>query len=560
MKTRNLLIAALLLGGMTAFNSCSEKEIDNITPPIDQPVEEELETVFVMNAGYGDNLETRAGELEDPSNELEDPSKLSSDYEDVYNYSLAIFEANEGGVSDDSKILAYYAIKSETPIWTPAERGTGMGEETDYHNVHRGDQFGFYLMPQRFKTSAKHVAIVVVANSDVLDKSLIGPESSEVPTSISNFGQYVKYINTSKFPEPVSDGPAGVKYPMSSNVCVVAIEPGKYNAVGLGSAQSTYGMEKAQSVLKNWDSTIELTSENYKPTIEQRILLYRNWSQIELKEIDVKTYTKDATDAKFTLKEAFLMNVPVNGRMFDEMKIASGSGRTDLGKWASWGGALNLAGLTDLRSVEFYSGYSNDKNAEKESSTSLEDSKGEGVYDKYFRDQVIAAATTYADGYYRDLSAGDNIAIQGKKSIQSNSDGNDLAFFPGKNFSFIVNSGNYGVSYKPETLSEDYDPEKSIVLCIKGDYEEFVGNVWIKSEDRYYTVVVNDGGAVAEGGILSQEENIANTVVRNVKYDISLTVTGPGSDTPVGHLPYSYVVPKVTIVPFGHVTQHSEVD
>lgn len=552
MKTRNLLIAALLLGGMTVFNSCSEKEIDNITPPIDQPVEEELETVFIMNAGYGDNLETRAGELEDPS-------ELSSDYEDVYNYSLAIFEANEGGVSDDSKILAYYAVKSEKPIWTPVKRGTGMGEETDYHRVHRGDQFGFYLMPQRFKTSAKHVAIVVVANSDVLDKSLTDLESKEVPASISNFGQYVKYINTSEFPEPSSDGSDGVKYPMSSNVCVVAIKPGAYNAVGLGSTQNTYGMQKAQSVLKNWDSTIELTAENYNPTIEQRILLYRNWSQIELKGIGVKTYTKDAKDAKFTLKEAFLMNVPVNGRMFDETKIASGSGRTDLSRWASWGGALNLVGLENLSEVGFYSGYSKDADdGTKESSTSLEDIKGEGVYDKYFRDQVIAAATTYADGYYRTADPSYIATLNSPFENESNED--DLNVFPGKNFSFIVNSGNYGVSYKPTTVTGDYDPEKSIVLCIKGDYEEFVGNVWIKSEDRYYTVVVNDGGTVAEGGILSQEENIANTVVRNVKYDISLTVTGPGSDTPVGHLPYSYVVPKVTIVPFGHVTQHSEVD
>ena len=532
MKTRHFLIAALLLGGMTAFNACSEKDaIDDVTPPIDQPAEE-LETVMALTGGFGDNVQTRA--------DGEDVMGRDNDYETIRCYGEYVFEV-ENNVP--GKFLGSYIQKSD--------KGEAIFKKGD---LNTSDSYGFYFHPLKFKTAAKKVAVVVVANCDNLFNAT--PEEGV----LTDFDSFVKFANEATLPLIKSNTFAG--YPMSSNVKIVDIEPGMYNTVGFGN--NSDGEKELQTAFQTYDLTY--SKDKIHNSNQSRIYLYRCWSLVKLTELSVATYADNASDARFELEEVFLMNVPTRTHLFNTASTLS---------WYAWGGELNID-LDDLiadTTPAFYSGFADDEGAttNKEHSDKY---KEDSAYDYLYRTKAFADATEYYPNYNRSLlknpSFLNKVSVSGEdgysQKLQLDGDtyrvkGTSVVANPAMGednfFTYVVAPSTYG---KDEATEPIYD--QSVVLVVKGKYSQKIGGAWFgigkngEVEPSYYTVVVNDNAKVA--GL--QTQNIENTVMRNVQYEISMVVKGPGSPTPVAHLANTVIVPKITVVKFGTVRQHSEID
>lgn len=529
MKTRNLIVAALLLGGMTAFNSCSEKEIDNITPPIDQPVEEELDTYLAFTAGFGDKAITRADDG--------DISERKHEYERIRNYGEFLFEVDESG--KPGKYLASYVnYNEENPIFPNTNENTDIS-----------DKYGFYLQPLKFKTASKRVAIVVVANCDEL---FIESEGLPIFTDFESFSNYANKVTL-----PLMKNTKFGGYPMSSNVMVLSIEPGKYNAVGYG-LNVQAGKNEFAAALEHYEID-QPDEDDVNNVTDNRINLYRCWSLVKLKTVTVDTYSVGATNARFDLEEVFVMNVPNKTNLFNTAPPAV---------WHAWGGELNVDLNAYLEGENgFYSGYS----ADKSTLESSDDYKG-SAYTIGFRSSDIAKATTFYDNYNRQLNAETIVKVEEGSFKQTALDcASDKFKIPNSGlaidnrmdednlFTYIVAPSTYGKDDNGEQISD-----QSMVLVLKGKYSQKIGGVWsgigedgeIKSS--YYTVVINGEGEINTDGLLT--DNIPNTVMRNVQYEIDMKVKGPGSDTPVAYMTNTYLVPKVTVVPFGKVTQSAERD
>lgn len=155
-----------------------------------------------------------------------------------------------------------------------------------------------------------------------------------------------------------------------------------------------------------------------------------------------------------------------------------------------------------------------------------------------------------------------------------------------KNTSFYVyeNGSNLAATAEPKTL-----------LVIKGtvsyDYINAAGQVARKTEpNRYYTLAIGRTGfeafkatenatptngfivptpadfpiasrvaAGATTGINGADAGRAYDVLRNLQYNISLTVKGMGYNEPGGGDPQQYLDVQVRVVPFGQVSQNVEI-
>lgn len=290
--------------------------------------------------------------------------------------------------------------------------------------------------------------------------------------------------------------------------------------------------------------------------------MYRCWSLVKLTTLTVDTYADAATDAKFELEEAFVMNVPTKTNLFNTEIPSS---------WSAWGEELNVDLETLISGTDpaFYSGYTGDNiEGDKENSDIYKDDL---TYDDHFRTKAFADATKYYYKYNRSLDGKDvdkavyKVATPTSLDLSSkdykNDDDKKLVIDPAANednlFTYVVAPSTYG---KAETGGPRH--EQSLVVVLKGKYSQKIGNGWYGTgdddgiESSYYTVVVNEGADASE----LQTPNVANTVMRNVQYEIAMKVKGPGSPTPVAHLANSYLVPKITVVKFGKVTQSFEID
>ena len=497
-----------------------------------------MDTYLAVAGGFGDKIETRAGDI---VNDKELWGKY--DYEIIRNYAEVVFEVGEN--NKPGKVLAYYVNKSGSsanPIF-------GKRDEFGKKEYVSGltDKYGFYLQPLKFKTAAEKIAVIIVANCDEMFKGDGFKEESGEPT-FSNFEEFTKYANTVDLPLMKNSKFGG--YPMSSNVYIVDIVPGKYNSVGFGNNKD--GKKQLGEALDYYKMNGDISEINVSN--EKRFYLYRCWSLVKLTTLKVATYTEGATDAKFEFEGAFVMNVPTKTNLFNPEKQVN----KDAG-WYAWGGELNvdLGSYLKLNSGKslFYSGYSEDNTGNLINSDDVETNS---AYDKGFRTKSFADATVYFPNYTRNLKKTETFTtakeldltkFKGDASLSI-----DNAMGEDNYFTYIVAPSTYGLDEEKQVS------DQSIVLAVKGKYSQKIGGQWVgANESTYYTVVINgdDSNTTEE---LYGASNVPNTVMRNVQYEIEMTVKGPGSPDPVHHLANSYLVPKVTIVPFGKVTQHSEID
>lgn len=100
--------------------------------------------------------------------------------------------------------------------------------------------------------------------------------------------------------------------------------------------------------------------------------------------------------------------------------------------------------------------------------------------------------------------------------------------------------------------------DNATLLVIRGTYEYKVveGGEIIKSEDAYWTTVINNTDPVSgDAGFPSH-----CGVLRNVKYLLNVTITGPGSGTEDPESNAASLTSKIEVVPWGQVVLNPDID
>ncbi|KKB51093.1 hypothetical protein HMPREF1212_01822 [Parabacteroides sp. HGS0025] len=100
--------------------------------------------------------------------------------------------------------------------------------------------------------------------------------------------------------------------------------------------------------------------------------------------------------------------------------------------------------------------------------------------------------------------------------------------------------------------------DNATLLVIRGDYEyrAVEGGEIIKSEDAYWTTVINNTDPVSgDAGFPSH-----CGVLRNVKYLLNVTITGPGSGSEDPESNAASLTSKIEVVPWGQVVLNPDID
>ena len=118
---------------------------------------------------------------------------------------------------------------------------------------------------------------------------------------------------------------------------------------------------------------------------------------------------------------------------------------------------------------------------------------------------------------------------------------------------------------------ENTDLDNRTLLVVKGDFSYKISDTGRKTEsDRYYTIALGENFQVSAGESNVASELLAlrgvtgndgkyNGLYRNLQYDLTLTVTGPGYQTPGGGGDPTTLDVQCVVVPFGQVNQDVEI-
>lgn len=119
---------------------------------------------------------------------------------------------------------------------------------------------------------------------------------------------------------------------------------------------------------------------------------------------------------------------------------------------------------------------------------------------------------------------------------------------------------------------ENTDLDNRTLLVVKGDFSYKISDTGRKTEsDRYYTIALgkdfdvatSDGNVASElltlRGVTAGDNGKYNGLYRNLQYNLTLTVTGPGYQTPGGGGDPTTLDVQCVVVPFGQVNQDVEI-
>ena len=137
-------------------------------------------------------------------------------------------------------------------------------------------------------------------------------------------------------------------------------------------------------------------------------------------------------------------------------------------------------------------------------------------------------------------------------------------------------TGTVTTSNAYETVNSFYVYENTnltnrTLLVVKGDFSYKINDTDRKIEsDRYYTIALGENFQVSAGESNVASELLAlrgvtgndgkyNGLYRNLQYDLTLTVTGPGYQTPGGGGDPTTLDVQCVVVPFGQVNQDVEI-
>lgn len=573
MKIKELVLATMFCGAFGLFTACSE-DINPVTGDdtgSTDPVEKEAETILALSTGIGTNgFSTKAS------------GAVQSDGGNV-DWDLNSNTAN-------NLVVALFNVKDGKPTTLIDLKMISKPEEIE------GEEGSYYIPPFKFKISPTtiqtnisdesqmslaKVAVVVLGNTVAFnDIKLLDVENEFKGSTFEEFKSFADGRLPGNFHEGsfLENSNIGISYtsfdgtfqqseswdvvnsyPMSSNVHVFDLQVGAVNGVGVEK-------NKALEIVNNtFDTDITEYNESQKRPID----LYRNLAEVELVSLTFKDYVEEnMTFDHFVLEEVFMMNVPNHVNWFNAEPITAsewgkilipsyedytkdgfkglfetGNKRrttnTEFSGTDATGSILMVPGIycnsnilnnAKINNLLRFENYGNNMRGEEYKKYAVADYKAEKPEQE---DQHY--------GYYKGV---------GTYPLRMHKDGY-LSFLP--QIKFSVAPSNYGLLGK----------DKAMCLVVKGRYYYKTSNGTVIGSDeyigknpyasKYYTVIVNENGD-------GNKSDHPGEVRRNYRYQISLTINGPGSDTPWDYTKNSYVVPKVTVVPFGVVEQDSKLD
>ena len=559
MKIEKLLFATLLCGAFGMFTACSDDDGPIDLPDTNEPVAEEVDTYLALATSINNgNLSTRAAVDEQPGTDPE--------VNQIKSLAFAVFEVKGGKPGN------LITIQMKTSDVKPDDQ-------------EQKESKGFYMDPIKFKIAPDkdgkaQVAVVAFANYEKLFDNLKDGDIStfEKFKTYTTSKMYNNYGSNYHFANEDNESGFPTLYPMSSNVLYYIVKAGYVNSVGY--KESLNALDFTNTYYKYADEN-KLTDTNN--VADSMIPLYRGAAEIELTSITFADYAENMKFDHFILEEVFLMNVPTMVNWFDPTLPGAD------GYIKDWGGDLNEAYET-YKSKEFTYNKTSYKSF-------ISGNKRVGT------DPDVPGSIPFVPGEFCSQEMFDNTNFDFKFKYDHNKGANGengnyrsgaidspLSFFSldpnhstdvygmfdkpefysmkvekasvsvgSPEFKFAVSPSNYSLG-----TDSQLDSEKAICLVVRGRYYYKTGNQVVgpdndsSSDSRYYTVVVNKAG---ESTIKDKSvPQHYNCVKRNVRYEIALTINGPGSETPWGYDKNSYVVPKVTIVPFGTVEQNSTLD
>lgn len=541
MKVQKFLFATILCGVFGIFAACSD-DVNPVTGEIDttDPVAEEVETVLTFSAGVSNgNISTRSA-----TDEEGEKVEFDKNVNTAQKLVVALFNVEiVKGKDQPSRLIALNVFdKLELNKWTD-----------DSYNL---PAIKFKITPtiKNNKKSYAKVAMVVLGNCDLFDKS-----AKKEETIIADFKEFKKYTDLKANVNhgvnylakdgslaPIYGSPYNL-YEMSSNVHIFEVQAGAINSIGID--------ETAAKEIVAVDGDISFNEIQKDP-----IYLYRIAAEVELYSLTFEDYSADQTFDHFVLEEVFIMNAPMSVNWFDaEASVSDWGGKLNIsfdeylkngGKFSTGNkNGFNNGGSGDITPVAGL--YCNDKilnNREHKIVLDFSNTGDDNMRGKKYTKYTDPAFNS--NGYYGSFYEKRKFKMRKEYIAEKASTSN----YP--QIKFAVAPSNYG---KEGT-------DKALCLVVKGRYYYKTGGVVIGSDEnlnvnpyasKYYTVVVNKKGEAQIDGAVPLHND---EVLRNVRYQISLTISGPGSDTPWDYTENSYVVPKVRIVPFGVVEQESKFD
>lgn len=543
MKIQKFLFATMLCGVFGVFTACSD-DLDTVTnePEVTNPVAEEVETVLTFSAGVSNgNISTRSA-TEEKGVKVEFDKNVNTAGKLV----VALFNVEKVENNDKPSRLIALNVISNPEL---------ADDETE--NSYNLPALKFKITPTETviesgetKSYAK-VAMVVLGNCDLFDQNTDG-----TPKFTGNkFDEFKTYTDLKAnvnygINYYLKDGTMTTwslpnLYEMSSNVHILKVQAGAINSVGIDEEDARLLVPAEQNI-------------SFNKVQNDPIYLYRIAAEVELKSLSFEDYSENQTFERFVLEEVFIMNAPEYVNWFDADATST-----------DWGKNLNIAFDDYIKGNNFFhtgnhKGFGGD---------------GSGVIDavagQFCNEEILRRRRQNLTLFFSNK--GQNIRGDKYNKYSDPDDGDYYGSFNTKSKEFDMrreytqeeaNSNNYP-QIKFAVAPSNYGTggtDKALCLVVKGRYYYKTGGVVVGSDEslaknpyasKYYTVVVNKEGEVTNtSGVPSH----TNEVMRNVRYQISLTISGPGSDTPWDYTKNSYVVPKVRIVPFGLVEQDSKLD
>lgn len=172
--------------------------------------------------------------------------------------------------------------------------------------------------------------------------------------------------------------------------------------------------------------------------------------------------------------------------------------------------------------------------------------------------KVFGAATAWCPVVN---DAADNIVpnIAGAEGIYTHSFSQDIT---GTNeVKVSAKDGEFFV-YDNSSSTRIASVEKATALVIQGTYTYTASNgQTVTSENAYWTVYINNNETASNVTNDSGYTNLSHFgVLRNVKYVINATITGPGSDDPETPTGAASITSNIEIVPWGTVALNPDID
>gem|GEM_PF-293928 len=356
------------------------------------------------------------------------------------------------------------------------------------------------------KGAAAQVLVLANCNGKLLnaDGTSLTPTTTGSTTTLDQLtGAYTKIINETKG-----------SLSMNSQLYSVNLTAGVTNYLGYAATSLSTGDINLNS---------QVTNLNDSP-----VYLYHNVAKVVLSSVTVDANITNYPNAKLTISKVFMLHGASNS-------MAVGKDAT------SWG-------ATNVSNTSWSNGVANGDAA----------NPADGTYQKFIETMKLNVNKDKSLFYYlattETCSKLDNYISSLSQEVTNN-----------QKYEGTANEMFYAYENPNNTKTS-----LQTLLVVEGAFSYGSGSN-VVSSTRYYTVAIGNAEQLTTGSVYlgenkyqlsNGESRTAYGVVRNIQYNIALTVKGPGYTTPFGpsQIDNTFLDTQVKVVPFGTVDQSTAIE